>query len=177
MPFLFHCSPVIPEWLWKKTQIEKKLHFFEDENENWVTVDTDRYNALMRKKFILALRRKRRVDMNTVIYQQDGAPPRCSDRFLEFLGRYFPGDGLISRRINFPWPPYSPGLNPCTTSSGGTSRKGSVTIIPDHDRFEGQHKKGDQAHTSWHDRTSYQQIERSSYSRYPLRRCLNRTYY
>ena len=42
-------------------------------------------------KFIPALRRKRGVDLNTVIYQQDGAPPHCSDRSLEFLGRYFPG--------------------------------------------------------------------------------------
>ena len=50
--------------------------------------------------------------MNTVIYQQDGAPPHCSDRSLEFLGLYFPGDRLISHRTNFPWPPYSLDLNP-----------------------------------------------------------------
>lgn len=86
-------------------------YFFEDENENRVTVNTDRYIALMRSKFIPALRRKRGVDMNTVIYQQDGAP-HCSNRSLEFLRRYFPGDRLISRRTDFPWPPYSPDLNP-----------------------------------------------------------------
>ena len=57
------------------------LYFCEDENENRVTVDTDRYIALMWMKFILALRRKRGVDMNTVIYQQDRAPPHCSDSF------------------------------------------------------------------------------------------------
>ena len=50
--------------------------------------------------------------MNSVIYQQDGAPPHCSDRSLEYLRRYFPGDRLISRRTDFPWPPYSPDLNP-----------------------------------------------------------------
>lgn len=88
-------------------------YFFEDENESRVTLDTDRYIALMRKKFIPALRRKRGVDMNTVMYQQDGAPPHCSDNSLEFLRRYFPGDRLISRRTDFPWPPYSPDLNPC----------------------------------------------------------------
>ena len=51
-------------------------------------------------------------DMNTVIYQQDGAPPHCSGRSLEFLCRYFPGDRLISRCTDFPWPPYSLELNP-----------------------------------------------------------------
>ena len=77
-----------------------------------MTVNTDRYIALMRTKFIPALRRKRGVDMDTVIYQQDGAPPHCSNRTLEYLRRYFPEDRLISRRTDFPWPPYSPDLNP-----------------------------------------------------------------
>ena len=66
----------------------------------------------MRKKFIQALRRKRGVDMDTVIFQQDGAPPHCSNRTLEYLRRYFPGDRLISQRTDFPWQPYSPDLNP-----------------------------------------------------------------
>ena len=50
--------------------------------------------------------------MNTAIYQQDGEPPHCSDRPLEFLGRYFPVDRLIWHRTDFPWPPYSPDLKP-----------------------------------------------------------------
>lgn len=87
--------------------------FFEDEHENRVTVNSERYIAMMQAKFIPALRRKRTVDMNTVIYQQDGAPPHCSNISLEFLRRHFPGDRLISRRTDFPWPPYSPDLNPC----------------------------------------------------------------
>ena len=86
-------------------------YFFKDKSGNRVTVDTDRYIALMRTKFIPALRRKRGVDMNSVTYQQDGAPPHCSDRSLEYLRRYFPGDRLISRRTDFPWPPYPPDLN------------------------------------------------------------------
>ena len=49
-------------------------YFFEDESGNRVTVDTDRYIARMRSKFISALRKKRVVDMNSVIYQQNGAP-------------------------------------------------------------------------------------------------------
>ena len=66
-------------------------------------------HVLSRKK----LGRKMGVDMNTVIYQQDGEPPHCSDRHLEFFGRYFPVDRLIWHRTNFPWLPYSPDLNPC----------------------------------------------------------------
>ena len=66
----------------------------------------------MQTKLIPALRRKRGVDLNSVIYQQDGAPPHCSDRSLEYLRRYFPGNRLISRRTDFPWPPYPPNLNP-----------------------------------------------------------------
>ena len=54
-------------------------YFFEDERGNCVTMDTDRYIALMRSEFIPAPRKKRGVDINSVIYQQDGAPPHCSD--------------------------------------------------------------------------------------------------
>ncbi|MCL4142993.1 UNVERIFIED_CONTAM: hypothetical protein GTU68_009257 [Idotea baltica] len=79
---------------------------FEDEDENRVTVDTNRYIALMRKKFIPTLRRKRGVDMKSVIYQQDGAPPHCTDNS-------FPIDRFISRGTDFPWPPNSPDMNPC----------------------------------------------------------------
>ena len=50
--------------------------------------------------------------MNNVIYQQDGAPPHCSNVSLDFFTEYFPGDRLISRRTNNPWPAYSPDLSP-----------------------------------------------------------------
>ena len=104
-------------------------YFFEDESGNRVTVDTDRYIALMRPRFIPALRRKRGVDMDSTLYQQDGAPPHCSDRSLEYLRRYFAGDRLISRRTDFPRPPYPPDLNHLTTFSGATSRKGTAITI------------------------------------------------
>lgn len=41
--------------------------FFEDDNGNQVTVDTDRYTALMWTKFIPALNKKRQMNMNIVI--------------------------------------------------------------------------------------------------------------
>lgn len=87
--------------------------FFFEENGRTVTVNTDRYIEMLRRKFIPALRTKEGVDMNTVIFQQDGAPPHCSNASLEFLHNHFPNDRLISRRTDNPWPPYSPDLNPC----------------------------------------------------------------
>ena len=95
------------------------LYVFED----------DRYLALMRKTFIPALRRKRGVDMDTVIFQQDGAPPHCSNRTLEYLHRYCPGNRLISRHTDFPWPPYSPDLDLQISSFGGTLREESMLTI------------------------------------------------
>ena len=50
--------------------------------------------------------------MNTIVFQQDGAPPHCSNRTLEYLRQYFPGEKLISRRTDNPWPTYSPDLTP-----------------------------------------------------------------
>ena len=65
---------------------------------------------MMRRKFIPALGRKCGINMNNVIYQQDGAPSHCSNVSLDFLNKHFPGDRLISRRIDNPWPAHSPDL-------------------------------------------------------------------
>ena len=87
-------------------------YWFEDERRRPVTINTERYVEMMMRKFIPALRRKQGVDMNTVIYQQDGATPHCSNVSLEYLRRYFPGDRLISRRTDNPWPAHSPDFSP-----------------------------------------------------------------
>ena len=87
-------------------------YFFEDSDGRRVTANSERYIDMLRRRFIPAIRRKRAVDMNTVVFQQDGAPPHCSNRTLEYLRQYFPGDRLISRRTDNPWPPYSPDLTP-----------------------------------------------------------------
>ncbi len=44
------------------------LYWFEDADARPVTVNTERYIELMRRKFIPALRRKQGVDTDTVIY-------------------------------------------------------------------------------------------------------------
>ena len=105
------------------------LYFFEEENENWVTMDTDRYIVLMWTNFIPALRRKRGVDMNTVIYQQNGAPPLFC---------------VAPTSFGHPTPP---------TWTHVTRPRPRPRQFPDPGIFEGQHKKGDQAPTSWHDST------------------------
>ena len=77
-----------------------------------MTVNAERYIEMMRRKFVPALRRKADIDMNTVVFQQDGAVPHCPNRTLEYLRQYFPGDRLILHRTDNLWPPYSPDLNP-----------------------------------------------------------------
>lgn len=86
--------------------------FFEDNEGNPVTVNSERYIEMLRRKFIPAIRRRRNIDIHTVVFQQDGAPPHCSNITLGYLRQHFPGDRLLSRRTDNPWPPYSPDLNP-----------------------------------------------------------------
>ena len=87
-------------------------YFFEGDDAQTVTVNLEQYIDMLQRRFVLAIRRKRVVDLNTGVFQQDGAPPHCSNRTLEYLRQYFSGDRLISRRTDNPWPPYSPDLNP-----------------------------------------------------------------
>ena len=77
---------------------------FEDECGCSVTVKTEHYVEMMRRKFISALRKKQGLNMNDITYQQDGAPSYCSNVLLDFLNKYFPEDRLISRRKNNQWP-------------------------------------------------------------------------
>ena len=44
-------------------------------------------------------------------WQQDGAPAHATNACIEFLEQKFRGR-VITRRGEFPWPPYSPDLNP-----------------------------------------------------------------
>ena len=86
-------------------------YWFEDSGGRPLTVNTNRHIELMRRKFIPALRRKRRVDMDTVIFQQDGATPHCSNTSLEYLHWYFAGDRLIYCRRDHLWPARSPDIS------------------------------------------------------------------
>ena len=87
-------------------------YWFEDENGCPVTVNTKWYIEMMQRKFIPALRRKYGVDMNTVIYHQDGATLHTSNVSLEYLRHYFPRDRLILHHMDNPWPVHFPDLSP-----------------------------------------------------------------
>jgi len=41
--------------------------------------------------------------MDTMIYQQDGKTPHCSNASVEFLHCYFLGERLTSRHTDYPW--------------------------------------------------------------------------
>ena len=66
---------------------------------------------MIRRKFVHALRGKRIIDMNAVVFQQDRVPTYCLSRTLEYLRNYFPGYRFISRQTNNPCPHGSPNLN------------------------------------------------------------------
>lgn len=76
---------------------QKERHFlpilFED-NDHRVTVDYKRYMNMLRKHFILVLRRRRVFDIDATMFQQGDAPPHCSKHTLEYLRQYFSGDRL-----------------------------------------------------------------------------------
>lgn len=85
--------------------------YFFQENGRTVTVNTDRYLTMLREFFLPQLRR-RRINLNTVWFQQDGATCHTSRAAMEFLRQTFPGR-LISLRGDVEWPPRSPDLSPC----------------------------------------------------------------
>ena len=91
-------------WALGRNGIIIEPYRFEDAGARPVTVNTEQYIQLMRRKFIPALGTKRGVDMDTVISQKDGATPHWSSAPLEHLHRYFPGDRLISRCKHLRWP-------------------------------------------------------------------------
>lgn len=85
-------------------------YFFEDAAGSPLTVNSERYLAMLKKYYIPALRRHREQDQ--IIFQQDGAPPHAANIVVNWLEEMF-NDRVISRRCDNFWPPYSPDLNPC----------------------------------------------------------------
>jgi len=74
--------------------------------------------------------------MDTVIYQQDGAPPRCSNASLEYLHRYLLGDRLISRRTDHPWPACSPKLTLLDNFSWRNLKDTTINALKNNHRTE-----------------------------------------
>ena len=69
-----------------------ELQWFQDADGWPVTVNTDWYNELWRRKFILLISSANRgVDVDTVVYPQNGATSHCCYASLEYLHRYSHG--------------------------------------------------------------------------------------
>ena len=82
--------------------------FFENENGASVTINGERYRAMIRD-FVMPIIEEN--DMEGYWFQQDGATCHTSRATIDFLKPLFPGR-LISKNGDFPWPPRSPDLTP-----------------------------------------------------------------
>lgn len=103
-------SPRVTVWcaVGQKTVIGP--YFFEENCVN-VTVNSERYIAMLQDFFLPELRR-RRIPKRRVWFQQDGATCHTSNDTINFLRQNFPNH-LISARGDIHWPPRSPDLSPC----------------------------------------------------------------
>lgn len=84
-------------------------YFFEDNDGNAVTVNSERYIQMIKNFFLPELRRKR-MHIRRVWFQQDGATAHTARASMDVLRPLF-GDRLISRFADTPWPPQSPDLS------------------------------------------------------------------
>lgn len=84
-------------------------YFFEDAQGAIVTVNSERYIAMLENFFIPEFRR-RGIDTRNVWFQQDGATAHTARASMEVVRRIFPGH-VISRFGDVPWPPRSPDLS------------------------------------------------------------------
>ena len=85
--------------------------FFEDNDGNPVTVNSERYIQMLESRFIPAIQR-RNMNIHTVVFQQNEVPPYCSNISLKYQRQHFLGNRLLSRRTDNSRPPYSSDLNP-----------------------------------------------------------------
>ena len=84
--------------------------WFEDEDENAVTINQENYRRVV-QTFCTNLCRKRNITFSTQWFQQDGATPHTAKETLEFLRQKFE-NRLISFKTAHLWAPHSPDLNP-----------------------------------------------------------------
>lgn len=103
-------SPKVTVWAAISSRGIIGPYFFENNNGLTVTVNSNRYAAMIRDFFGPALQAF--DDFNDQWwFQQDGATSHTSNTAIEAVRELFP-DRLISRRGDINWPPRSPDLAP-----------------------------------------------------------------
>lgn len=103
-------SPKVTVWCALSAQGIIGPFFFEDRNGNTMTINKDRYIAIL-KKFWQTLTRKCVDTLHQQWMQQDGAPPHTALASLEWLSEHFDAR-IISRGSAINWPAHSPDLSP-----------------------------------------------------------------
>lgn len=103
-------SPKVTVWAAISSRGIIGPYFFENNNGQTVTVNSDRYAAMIRDFFGPALQAFDGFD-DQWWFQQDGATSHTSNTAIEAVRELFP-DKLISRRGNINWPPRSPDFAP-----------------------------------------------------------------
>ena len=86
-------------------------YFFEDQNEQAVTVTSERYVAML-KEFVFPYLEENEYDIPSIWFQQDGATAHTAKDSMNVLSEKFP-KRLISRFGGVSWPPRSPDLSSC----------------------------------------------------------------
>ena len=74
-----------------------------------VSVNSDNYLKLLRDVLWPSIQEE--AENEGYFYQQDGAPPHCARKCLDFVLDTF-SNRVISRRTDIPWPACSPDLSP-----------------------------------------------------------------
>ena len=82
--------------------------FFENEQREAVTVNEDRYRAMLNEFLFKKIEEK---DIGNIKFQQDGATCHTAEATLDVL-RPVPEDRIISRRADVVWFPLSCDLTP-----------------------------------------------------------------
>jgi len=86
-------------------------YFFENEREEGVTINSERYLGML-QEFLIPHLEENEVGLGKIWFQQDGATAHTARVSIAFLQTIFNGR-VISRHGDVPWPLRSPDITPC----------------------------------------------------------------
>ena len=111
-PHTYIEKPTLPKrvtvWCGFWSRVIIGLFFFENEQGEIVTVNGDRYQAMLNEFLFTKIEER---DINSIWFQQDGATCHTAKATLDVLHPVFE-DRIISRRADVGWPPRSCDLTP-----------------------------------------------------------------